>query len=343
MRREFLQQCHKYDPKKHDLTGWYLSEKLDGMRCLWDGGITRGVPCSEVPWANTAKDHIRKEPPLSTGLWSRYGKAIHAPDWWLNTLPSVFLDGELYAGPGKFQFVMSTCRKMPPNVDVFAWERIQFHIFDSPDPDQFFRDGLVKSTHFTKNIRIEDCLKFGKPLINAPSFTELQSINGVLDSQTTILHPQKRIEQRSKDFIELELERVLQKGGEGLVFRNPSHIWTPIRSHSMLKYKPYNDSEGTVVGCTSGRVTDKGSKLQGLMGSLIVRWKGKEFGLSGFTDRERVLNDPDHAAKYPDTRMPDSVHPIAFPIGSKVTFKYRELSVDGVPKEARYHRKFQGN
>ena len=26
-----------YDPDKVDPTGWYMSEKLDGVRCYWDG------------------------------------------------------------------------------------------------------------------------------------------------------------------------------------------------------------------------------------------------------------------------------------------------------------------
>lgn len=26
-----------YEPEKHDPTGWYMSEKLDGVRCIWDG------------------------------------------------------------------------------------------------------------------------------------------------------------------------------------------------------------------------------------------------------------------------------------------------------------------
>jgi DNA ligase 1 len=26
-----------YEPEKNDPTGWYMSEKLDGVRCIWDG------------------------------------------------------------------------------------------------------------------------------------------------------------------------------------------------------------------------------------------------------------------------------------------------------------------
>ena len=26
-----------YEPEKNDPTGWYMSEKFDGVRCIWDG------------------------------------------------------------------------------------------------------------------------------------------------------------------------------------------------------------------------------------------------------------------------------------------------------------------
>ena len=51
-RREFLQLADRYDPRKHDVAGWFVSEKLDGTRCFWDGGLTRGLPTEQVPWAS---------------------------------------------------------------------------------------------------------------------------------------------------------------------------------------------------------------------------------------------------------------------------------------------------
>ena len=29
--------AHNYDPDKHDPSGWLMSEKLDGVRCYWNG------------------------------------------------------------------------------------------------------------------------------------------------------------------------------------------------------------------------------------------------------------------------------------------------------------------
>jgi ATP-dependent DNA ligase len=39
-KREFLMLAHKHEGQ--NILGWLYSEKLDGMRCFWDGGITRG-------------------------------------------------------------------------------------------------------------------------------------------------------------------------------------------------------------------------------------------------------------------------------------------------------------
>jgi DNA ligase-1 len=29
--------AHVFDPEKHDPTGWWMSEKLDGVRAYWTG------------------------------------------------------------------------------------------------------------------------------------------------------------------------------------------------------------------------------------------------------------------------------------------------------------------
>src|SRR5687768_17070890 len=58
------------DPK-----GWWMSEKLDGMRAYWDG----------------------------VQLLSRLGNVIHAPDYFIKGLPKHPLDGELFLARKSFQ------------------------------------------------------------------------------------------------------------------------------------------------------------------------------------------------------------------------------------------------
>ena len=55
-KREFVMLAKDYDSKKYGIAGWFMSEKFDGMRDTWDGGVSRGKLASTIPWANTAKD-----------------------------------------------------------------------------------------------------------------------------------------------------------------------------------------------------------------------------------------------------------------------------------------------
>ena len=111
----------------------------------------------------------------------------------------------------------------------------------------------------------------------------------------------------ANDQVEAYLQRVLDQGGEGVVIRNPNAIWTPKRHRAILKYKPFQDAEARVVGFTSGRETNKGSRLLGKIGALIVDYQGKRLELAGLTDAEREFADPTGphwAANNPGHRQP---------------------------------------
>ena len=86
-KREFLMLAHTHNPTKEDIGGWFYSEKLDGMRAFWDGGVSSGLPKAQVPWANTDKDERLTKEEIATGLWSRYGNVIHAPENCTQELP----------------------------------------------------------------------------------------------------------------------------------------------------------------------------------------------------------------------------------------------------------------
>jgi ATP-dependent DNA ligase len=154
------------------------------------------------------------------------------------------------------------------------------------------------------------------------------------------------------------LFEITEAGGEGLILRKPNSLWVPERSHQVLKVKKLDDAEGIVTGFTWGRETDKGSKLLGKMGALILDFNGKKLELSGFTDAEREMalecqtTAPDgmpwrehYAAAieigrlHPGEIVQAGIFNPKFPRGSRVSFRYRELSDSGIPKEARYWRK----
>ncbi|GAA5957027.1 hypothetical protein JCM3765_005384 [Sporobolomyces pararoseus] len=79
--------AHKFDlDGKIDPKGWWISEKLDGVRAYWDGQTT---------------------------LWSRTGKALSAPQNFLAHLPrGRTLDGELYIGRNRFDETSGIVREV---------------------------------------------------------------------------------------------------------------------------------------------------------------------------------------------------------------------------------------
>lgn len=104
------------------------------------------------------------------------------------------------------------------------------------------------------------------------------------------------------------LAKVEAKGGEGIMLREPNSFYEKGRSHTLLKVKNFYDEEGFVVGHEPGK-----GKHKGRLGKLVVRRPdGIEFGVgTGFSDKER--------------ESPPS-------IGSKITYRYQELTDGGVPR-----------
>lgn len=371
LRRELLQLANTVDLAKHKLQGRYISEKLDGMRVLWDGGITRGLRTEDVPWAGLRdpKTGLRKAKikPVATGLWSRYGNPVMAPDWFLNGLPACPLDGEMWAGRGKWSSCLSAVRK-DKAVDA-QWKHIQYAVYSSPPLSQLFATGEIKNAQMWCDI---DCAKveafilkhierFGKDYKSVdPGATfsqELQFLASYLETQSDIvyLHRQVRLpgnEEAARSAAESFVTAVLDKGGEGAIVREAGSTWTPKRHNGLLKYKPFDDAEATIIGFTAGEEGKTGQNL-GKLGALVVRYTNEagvsvEFNLGGGLNHdERELVDDfltkracTHFARdFPGERFPEVYNRTKhFKVGQTVTFKYRELSDDGIPKEARYWR-----
>lgn len=337
-RRELLQLANTY--KDQDITGWYVSAKLDGCRAFSDGGLTRGLKTTSVPWANTDK----KVAPIATGLWSRYGNVINAPDWFLDQLPPYPLDGELFAGRGKFQTTVSIIKRDVPDD---RWKQIEYAVYGCPPINNVMQDGEIKNANFHKVIDQKECAMFIAACIESrcPGFLTLDETATFedellalrdLDSQVAYLHKQVKVS--TSEEVDAMLDHELSLGGEGVIIRDPNAVWTPKRVKALLKLKPQNDDVAVLTGYTAGRETDKGSKHLGKIGALIVDYNGKRLELAGLTDEERELVEgSEYARQHPGK---DIVGGVAkhFRIGQAIEFVYRELTQDSIPREARYKR-----
>ncbi len=356
-RREFLQLAKPYKPAnlKIKIAGWLISEKLDGTRCLWDGGVTRGLRTKLVPYASLIDPKTdkpkKKVKPVATGLWSRYGNPIMAPDWFLDSLPLTPLDGELWAGRGNFQLCRSICAGDTPDP---RFDQIKYACYSAPPDGRLLAPGEIKNANFHCTLDDAAGTWFAAHLPwSFNSLTDESTFQYEYDWLRTCLngnsfayaHEQVQLpddEEAAREAVEAFLGAVLDRGGEGVVIRDPRAHWTPKRVNALLKYKPFDDAEGVITGFTSGRRTDKGSKHLGRIGALILDFDGKRLELSGLTDAERefaVHSMREHAEQNPGVDMPANFQGLHFKVGQTVTFKYRELSDDGIPKEARYWRK----
>ena len=110
------------------------------------------------------------------------------------------------------------------------------------------------------------------------------------------------------------MNEVVKAGGEGLMLHRADALYETGRSDTLLKMKPWDDAEGVVIDHLPGK-----GKHAGALGALRVRTADdREFFLgTGFTDRQR-RNPP--------------------PIGATVTYRYRGLTRNGLPRFASFLR-----
>lgn len=97
--------------KNQDVTGWVMSEKLDGVRGFWDG----------------------------KQLLSRQGYPFNPPDYFVEHFPPFAIDGELFSERGKFSEISATVRSANPK----GWYKLKLHVFDVPNAEGDLFDRLA--------------------------------------------------------------------------------------------------------------------------------------------------------------------------------------------------------
>jgi DNA ligase-1 len=93
--------AERYDGQA-DVSRYWVSEKLDGVRAYWDGAR----------------------------LCFRSGRPVPAPVWFVAALPARPLDGELWLGRGNFARLSGIVRRSEP--DDAEWRQMRYMIFELP-------------------------------------------------------------------------------------------------------------------------------------------------------------------------------------------------------------------
>lgn len=190
------------------LQDYWVSEKYDGVRGFWDGDklLTRG------------------------------GEKVSAPAWFTAGWPNIALDGELWAGRGRFSTAVSTVRQQNTNATTDAqWRGMQFMVFDLP----------THSGPFTERIALlhKVVADIGQPWVQAVE--------------------QSRI--ASHAALQTRLQKTVQLGGEGLMLHRGDASYKGLRGDDLLKVKTHEDAEARVVAHIAGK-----GKYAGQLGALLV-------------------------------------------------------------------------
>jgi DNA ligase-1 len=107
-----------------DVSRYWVSEKLDGVRANWDG----------------------------KNLRFRSGNPVPAPQWFIDALPSQPLDGELWLGRGSFDQLSAIVRRQVP-VEA-EWQRVRYMIFELPDAPGSFTERAERIKTITAEAKL---------------------------------------------------------------------------------------------------------------------------------------------------------------------------------------------
>lgn len=268
--------AHEWDGEM-DPTGWWMSEKLDGVRAYWDG----------------------------KRLLSRLGNQFQAPKWFTKGWPSIPMDGELWMGRKMFDQTSGAVRKLTP-VDA-EWKKIKYLVFDVPSLGKGFEHRLHEVQRIARSLATK-----GRVM--------------------KIVQPVHHWICEGQDDLRKELERVVQMGGEGLMLRMSHSAYEPKRSKSLLKVKQWQTTDGIVVGHEPGK-----GKHKGRLGALVVSLRPITQGCAGVSPTLlKVMQKPSEKTVNVGTGFTDAQRCNPPKVGSVVTYKFFELTKDGIPRFPAY-------
>jgi len=137
---------------QENITGWVMSEKLDGIRGYWDG--------------------IR--------MYTRKGTPLHPPQWFIENFPPFSLDGELWSKRGDFEFIQSVVLDQTQGE---GWKHITYNIFEVPNEkgDFLFRLNRARTwfkAHKNNYARIIPQIRIKEKSDMEKFLKEIESVGG---------------------------------------------------------------------------------------------------------------------------------------------------------------------
>ena len=259
-------------------TGVYFQNKYNGVRCI------ARLESGKVVLRSRKGEEWVSVPHINNDLKEFFAK-----------YPNAILDGELYNWSLRQHLnkLISLVRQQDPTEqDLIDSEKmVRFYIYDG--------------YNFSNNYGPDVSYQYRKEWINKtlPQFSKYYE-----QVPTTLVHSMEEVEKL--------YEQVLAAGEEGGIIRIPSSGYKNGRSRELLKYKPENDSEATIL-----EIEDGDGNYAGRAKTATLDWKGKIFKATWMGDAvigEKIFKEQ---KKW---------------IGKVITFKYTGITgKNGLPEYAR--------
>ena len=342
MKREFATLAHSYHGNFEKVIGWYISRKLNGWGCLWDGGVTRGLPAYKIPFYYIGGDN---RPIKSTGLWTigrsnKYGirpKTIQAPDWFLDMLPKdVPLQGEIWKDDN-LSDIKSICgcsteiKKSDPR-----WKDVKFFVYNYK-PFSLWEIDCYKNTSGQVTGDVEIGLRFEKLVDsafykNVPLEERIDNLSKVILTKDYVESPVRLLPffkiETLKDFA-LHSELVKANRWEGSMLANPRTFYECSRSHNLLKVKPKFDAEARIIGHLPGKTGKNIGKMGAI--SCMLTWGEEVMSITGGTKEMIGKTVYFSVSGMSDADRDWLIAEKKYPVNSMLSFTFSCISTHGVP------------
>lgn len=226
---------------------WYISRKINGVRCLiyYDGEQVRTASRGATNY-DIAIIHIIQHP-----IINRFFK----------NHPTAILDGEVFKAGLSLNKISGICRSQ---ATTLSGKDLQFYWYDIVDLKQPFSERWKTMNEWSKELQLSN----------------FDPYKNFLDEE---LHVQFLPQEIIKGFDNMKKlhDKWVNEGWEGAVIRNPDSVYKPgARGNDWIKIKVYQDAEYPIVGLSEGLREED-------MCFILETPSGRQFNCKPMGDREQ--------------------------------------------------------
>lgn len=284
--------AHEYKKDKHNVDGWWMSIKYDGVRALWN---------SNTKEMESRTKHIYNIPECLVDSLLK----IKDPEGNL-----ISLDGELWLGNDTFALMSGLARRHEIS-DSDSWSKVKYMVFDSPDISLDFEARIEKVKK-----AIEDAGLGSEPNIEVVKYKKIVDAEHV-EKQL------RKVEARKGEGL------VLRKPKSMYEYKRSSNM-LKVKSFMYAEAVVIGLVEGTgkysgMVGSLHVETEISGKKIRFKIGSGLTDAQRYVPECASFKNIDYI--DDERAKRNRRGESPDAI-PV---IGDKVTFRYKELTKLGNP------------